>query len=138
KRSEGFIAAFTAVCTLLIGIQEGILIGVVASMVNILYRYSNPHVAELGLIPGTRTFMNLKRNPEAEPIENILVLRVDASFSFVNAEFFRDFILEKSSERNKSTHYVIIDGSSINTLDTTATDLLESMIKTLGNWDIEL
>src|SRR5699024_6674366 len=29
KRSEGFIAAFTAVCTLLIGIQEGILIGVV-------------------------------------------------------------------------------------------------------------
>ena len=138
KKSDGFIAIFTAVCTLMIGIQEGILLGVVASMVNILYRYSNPHVAELGLIPGTRTFMSLERNPEAKPVENILVLRVDASFSFVNAEFFRDYILEKSRERNKSTRYVIIDGSSINTLDTTAAELLESMIKTLNNWNIEL
>lgn len=138
NRSEGFIAVFTAVCILLIGIQEGILLGVVASMVNILYKYSHPNVAELGIIPGTRTFMDLERNPEAKPVENILILRVDASFSFVNAEFFRDFILEKSRKRNKNTQYVIIDGSSINTLDTTAADLLNSMIKTLKNWDIEL
>ena len=138
KRSEGLIAVFTAVCTLLIGIQEGILLGVVASMLNILYKYSRPNVAELGVIPGSRLYQNMDRHPEAKPIEGILILRVDASFSFINAEFFRDFILEKSRERNKSTHYVIIDGSSINTLDTTATDQLTSMITTLRNWDIEL
>ncbi len=138
KRTEGFIAVFTAVCTLLIGIQEGILLGVVASMVNILYRYSRPNVAELGLIPGTRLYKNLSRNPDAKPIDSILILRVDASFSFVNAEFFRDYILEKSRDRNKSTRFVIIDGSSINTLDTTAADQLKSMITTLRNWDIEL
>jgi SulP family sulfate permease len=138
KRSEGFIAVFTAACTLLIGIQEGILLGVVASMLNILYKYSRPNVAELGIIPGTRLFQNIDRNPEAQAIEEILILRVDASFSFVNAEFFRDFILEKSRERNESTHYVIIDGSSINSLDTTAIDQLKSMITTLQNWDIEL
>ncbi len=138
KRTEGLIAVFTAVCTLLIGIQEGILLGVVASMVNILYRYSRPNVAELGLIPGTRLYKNLNRNPEAKPIDSILILRVDASFSFVNAEFFRDYILDKSRDRNKSTRFVIIDGSSINTLDTTAADQLKSMITTLRNWDIEL
>jgi SulP family sulfate permease len=33
---------------------------------------------------------------------------------------------------------VIIDGSTINILDTTATDKLKSMITTLENWDIEL
>lgn len=138
KRSEGLIAVFTAACTLLIGIQEGILLGVVVSMLNILYHYSRPNVAELGIIPGTRLFQNLARNPEAKTIDGILILRVDASFSFVNAEFFRDFILEKSRERNESTRFVIIDGSSINTLDTTATDLLRSMTTTLRNWDIEL
>ena len=138
KKSEGLIAVFTAVSTLLIGIQEGILLGVVASMLNILYKYSRPNVAELGIIPGTRLFQNLERNPEAKTIEGVLILRVDASFSFVNAEFFRDYILEKSQERNKTTHYVVIDGSSINTLDTTAAEQLQSMITTLRNWDIEL
>lgn len=138
KRSEGLIAVFTAVCTLLIGIQEGILLGIVASMLNILYRYSRPNVAELGIIPGTRLFKNLNRNPEAKTIDGILILRVDASFSFVNADFFRDYILEKSRERNKTTHFVVIDGSSINTLDTTAVDQLKSMATTLRNWDIEL
>ena len=138
KRSEGLIATFTALCTLLIGIQEGILLGVVASMLHILYKYSRPNVAELGLIPGTRLFKNIERNPEAKPIDGLMILRVDASFSFINADFFRDYILEKSRERNESTHYVIIDGSTINILDTTATDKLKSMITTLNNWNIEL
>ncbi len=138
KRSEGFIAIFTAVCTLFIGIQEGILLGIIASMIHILYKYSRPSVAELGIIPGTRLFKNLNRNPEAQPINRLLILRVDASFSFINADFFRDYIVEKSRERNEETRFVIIDGSTINTLDTTAIDILKSMISTLKTWDIEL
>ncbi|HET6528929.1 MAG TPA: STAS domain-containing protein, partial [Balneolaceae bacterium] len=138
KKSEGFIAVLTAICTLLIGIQEGILVGVVASMVNILLKYSRPTVAELGLIPGTRLFANMERNPDTKTIDGVLILRVDASFSFVNAEFFRDYILEKTHQRNESTRFVIIDGSSINSLDTTATDQLKSMVGILKNWNIEL
>lgn len=138
KRSEGLIAMFTAACTLLIGIQEGILMGVVASMLNILYKYSRPSVAELGIIPGTRLYKNIDRNPEAKPIDGILILRVDASFSFINADFFRDYVLEKSQARTDSTKYVIIDGSTINSLDTTAIDQLKSMATTLRNWDMEL
>jgi SulP family sulfate permease len=138
KKSEGFIAIFTAVCTLFIGIQEGILLGVVASMINILYKYSRPNVAELGLIPGTRLFRNINRNNDARHIEGVLILRVDASFSFINADFFRDFIIEKTRERNNNTRHVIIDGSTINTLDTTALDQIKSMTSTLQNWDIEL
>lgn len=138
KTSEGVIATFTFFCTLVVGIQEGILLGIAASMLTMLYKYSRPAVAELGVIPGTRIFKNLNRNPEAQRIDGILILRVDASFSFINAEFFRDFILEKSKEHSKDTRFVVIDGSSINLLDTTATDSLKSIIKTLAKWDMEL
>ncbi|SMO33922.1 SulP family inorganic anion transporter [Fodinibius sediminis] len=138
KKSEGFIAIFTAVCTLFIGIQEGILLGIVASMVNILYKYSRPNVAELGLIPGTHLFQNIDRQSNAQRIKGIIILRVDASFSFINADFFRDYIVKKTREKNSHTKYVIIDGSTINTLDTTAIDQLKSMATTLRNWDIEL
>lgn len=138
KKSEGYIAIFTAVCTLFIGIQEGILLGVVASMVNILYKYSRPNVAELGLIPGTHLFQNIDRKSNAQRINGVIILRVDASFSFINADFFRDYIVKKTREKNNYTRYVVIDGSTINTLDTTALDQLKSMATTLKNWDIEL
>lgn len=138
KKSEGGIAIFTFLCTLLIGIQEGILLGIGASMLTLLYKYSRPAVAELGIMPDTRVFKNIERNKEATRIDGILILRVDASFSFINADFFRDFILEKSDENHPKTKFVIINGSSINMLDTTATDALKSIFKTLQGWDMEL
>lgn len=138
KKSDGAIAIFTFFCTLVIGIQEGILLGVGASMITLLYKYSRPAVAELGLIPNTRVYKNLIRNEKAQRIEGVLILRVDASFSFINADFFRDFILEKSDDQHDYTRYVVIDGSSINMVDTTAIDSLKSIIKTLQSWDMEL
>jgi len=138
RKSEGGIAIFTFLSTLLVGIQEGILLGIGASMLLMLYKISRPSVAELGVIPNTRSFKNLERNPDAKQIEGILILRIDASFSFMNAEFFRDFILEKSEEQERKTRYVIIDGSSINLLDTTAVESLVSVIKTLRNWNMDL
>lgn len=138
RKSEGGIAIFTFLATLFIGIQDGILLGVGVSMLYMLYKVSRPSVAELGVLPNTRSFKNLERNPEAKRIDDILILRIDASFSFINAEFFRDFIIGKSKEQNKETRYVIIDGSSINMLDTTAIESLVSIIKTLKHWDIEL
>jgi len=45
KKSEGGIALFTFLSTLFIGIQEGILLGVAASMITLLYKNSRPAVA---------------------------------------------------------------------------------------------
>ncbi|MEX2601093.1 MAG: sulfate permease [Balneolaceae bacterium] len=138
RKSEGGIALFTFFCTLFIGIQEGILLGIGVSMLVMLVKVSRPDVAELGVIPNTRSFKNLKRNPDARRIDGILILRIDASFSFMNAEFFRDFILEKSRQQSPDTRHVIIDGSSMNMLDTTAIDSLISIIKTLRQWEMDL
>ncbi len=138
RRSEGGIAVFTFVATLMIGIQEGILLGIGVSMLMMIYKMSRPTVAELGVLPDTHSFKNIERNPNATRIEGILILRIDASFSFINAEFFRDFILSKSKNQDKETRYVIIDGSSINHLDTTAIDSMISVIKTLRKWDMDL
>ncbi len=135
---EGYIAVLTALCTLIIGIQEGILTGVLASLLYTLYTYTRPHVAELGLIPGTRLFQDIKRNDHALRIKKVLIIRIDASFSYMNADYFRDIILEKSKNRERETKYVILDGSTINRLDTTAIEQMEIMIETLRNWGMDL
>ncbi len=138
KRRDGAVALFTALSVLAIGIQEGILMGVVATIVLVLYRVSRPNVAELGHVPGTRLFRDLDRFDQAVRIEGILVLRVDAAFSFANAEYFKDFILEKSEREGLQVEVVVIDGTSINDLDTTATDAIRSVIEALGESGIEL
>ena len=137
KERDGYIALFTAACTLFIGIQEGILLGIGASMIAVMYRISRPNVAELGHVPGTRLFRDLNRFDQAERINDVLVLRVDASFSFANAEYFKDFILESERE-GRDIRVVIIDGTSINDLDTTAVDALQSVSETLEDRGIDL
>jgi SulP family sulfate permease len=128
----------TAGSTLIIGIQEGILIGIGASMLFMLFRLSRPEVAELGHIPGTQIYQNLERKQQAKRFEEVIILRVDASFSFVNADYFKKFILEQSHKQRRDIHFVVIDGSSINDLDTTAIDSVATIVDTLRGWDIEL
>lgn len=138
KPIDAYIAIFTFLSVLLIGIQEGILMGIGASLVAVLYRSSRPNVAVLGHVQGSRTFRDVSKNPSATPIEEILILRFDTSLSFNNAEFIKDFIIQKSEEKSKKIRAVVIDAKSINDLDTTAIDALQSVAETLSDWDIEL
>jgi SulP family sulfate permease len=138
RRREGYIALFTAGCTLFIGIQEGILLGIGASIVSVLYRMSRPNAVELGHVHGTRQFRELGRFPQSVRLDEILLLRVDAAFSFANADYFTSFILENSKHQERPVEVVIVDGSSINALDTTAIDALISITERLEDADIEL
>jgi len=138
RRRDGYIALFTAFCTLFIGIQEGILLGIGASVVAVLFRISRPNVAELGHVPGTHLYRDMERFEQAVRLKDIMVLRVDASFSFANAEYFKDFILEKSEREGRNVEVVVVDGSSINDLDTTAIGALSSVVETLEEEGIEL
>lgn len=138
RRRDGLIALFTAACTLFIGIQEGILLGIGASVIAVLFRISRPNVAELGHVPGTRLFRDMERFDQAVRLKEIMVLRVDAAFSFANAEYFKDFILDKSEREGRPVKIVVVDGSSINDLDTTAIGALYSVVETLEDMGIEL
>lgn len=112
--------------------------GIGASLVAVIYRSSRPNVAVLGHVQGSRTFRDVTKNPAATPIEEILILRFDTSLSFNNAEFIKDFIIQKSEEKSKKIRAVVIDAKSINDLDTTAIDALQSVAETLSDWNIEL
>ncbi|MGM0442107.1 MAG: SulP family inorganic anion transporter [Elusimicrobiota bacterium] len=137
KRRDSIIAGITFITTLIIGIQEGILLGVVASLLALLYRQSNPNVVELGHLSGTRSFKDMDRFSDAHKLEKILILRIDASFSFNNVEVFKEYIFEKSRNHDDKLEAVIVDGSAINDLDTTALDAIEMIRNTLEKWDVE-
>jgi len=136
KRVEGWVAISTFGSTLVLGVEEGLLLGIGAAVVAVLYRQSRPHVAELGHLSATREFKNVERFAKAYPIEGLMILRIEAGFSFFNAQFLKEFILEKASDGN--VRAVVLDGGSINDLDTTALEALERVVETLEEQGIEI
>lgn len=123
KRIDGLIALLTFLATLILGIQNGVMVGIFASVVAIMLRISRPHVAELGLLPGTTVFRNLARNPTAERTPGLHIVRFDASLGFANADFLDEYLTGQALA-DPAVHTVLIDASSVNDLDLTAAAIL--------------
>jgi SulP family sulfate permease len=137
KRVDGVIALITFLTTIVFGVLAGIGIGVAASVFAVMYRISRPNLAVLGHIPGTRSYRDIKRNRRAVETEGVLMVRLDASFSFANADFVRDKVL-RFVKRKEDTRWVVLDGSGINDLDMTAAAILVDIAETLRGWGVEL
>ncbi|MGM0576926.1 MAG: SulP family inorganic anion transporter [Myxococcota bacterium] len=131
RRLEGWLAVLTLVATLFVGIEEGVLLGVLLSMGSMLYFASRPHIAELGRDPKTGAFRDLKFFPDARLIHGVIILRVDGALSFVNAEFIRDYVLQRLGLAPFPIRAVVLDGRGINGIDTTAVAALHALIDEL-------
>jgi high affinity sulfate transporter 1 len=82
-----FAAAGVALAgVLLMGVLDGVMIAVLASVVMLLGRAAQPHVAFLGRIPGTDRFSDVGRHPENEAIPGVLAFRVEASLVYFNVD----------------------------------------------------
>jgi MFS superfamily sulfate permease-like transporter len=79
-------AATALAGVLLLGILQGILLAALVSVLQILFRYSAPHVAYLGRNPGTQQFSDLLHHPENEPLAGIMAFRPEASLVYLNAD----------------------------------------------------
>ena len=80
---------------LVMGILDGVMIAVLASVLMLLRRAARPHVAFLGRIPGTNRFSDLARHPDNEPLPGLLVFRVQSSLLYFNV----DYVLETVRRR---------------------------------------
>jgi SulP family sulfate permease len=138
KRSDlvGLTIAFGA--TLLLGIERGMLVAIVASMLVVFARMSRPHTARLGRIPGTTSYRNLDRFPEASTTEGIHVIRIDAALSFVNAQFMKRLCLDEAVSIGTAPRVLVVDCSGINDIDATGADVLGEIITELDESPVTL
>lgn len=121
-----FIAAFFGV--LVFGTIYGVIIGVVLSFVNVVIRESDPPRTFLGVIPGRDGFFNMKSNPTAKPIKDVVIYRFRAGLFFANVTEFREDI---ENSIKPDTKCVIVDAGGISSIDTTGADTLEALYKSL-------
>ncbi len=127
KPFEGWIWVTTFLVTLFVGIQWGILIGAIFTLVLLLNRSSKPAIVELGYVKREKTFRNIKRYREAITSDEAVILRIDANLHFANISFVEEKVKEVLKTRKK-VKWLIIDMSGVNDVDTVSVDTLEEMI----------
>jgi SulP family sulfate permease len=114
---------------LLAGVEIGVLAGVAAALALHLWRTSQPHMAELGQMPGTEHFRNVRRHPVITS-PRVLSIRVDESLYFANARRTEDAIYDRALHCDGRRHVVLLC-SAINHIDASALDSLESLNRRL-------
>ena len=124
-RPDFTAVATTIALTLIMGVEVGVASGVGISILLHLYKTSRPHVAEVGLVPSTQHFRNVKRHVvETKP--RVLTLRVDESLYFVNARFLEDLVQSRVTA-GCDIKDVVLMFSSVNEVDFSALESLEAI-----------
>jgi high affinity sulfate transporter 1 len=119
------MVAFAAV--LLLGILKGVMVAVVVSLLLLIRRAANPHVAFLGRIPGTRIYSDMERNPDNEAVPGALVFRVEASLLYFNVEHVRDALWERIRSITGPLKLVVCDLSTSPVVDLAGARMLMTL-----------
>jgi SulP family sulfate permease len=136
--SKGDFAAVasTVAVTLLAGVEAGVSTGVLLSILLFLWKSSRPHIAEVGLVPGTQHFRNVLRH-KVYTVPEVLTIRVDESLYFANARFLEDYILARVTSDCPVKHVVLMC-SAVNAIDMSALESLEAINQRLKDMGITL
>jgi sulfate permease, SulP family len=125
SRADFAAVAVTIVVTLGLGVEAGVVAGVVLSLALFLYRTSRPHMAIVGLVPGTEHFRNVLRH-EVRTSPKVLSLRVDESLYFANARHLEDRLYDMVAARPELGHVVLMC-PAVNEIDASALESLEAI-----------
>ena len=130
SRADFAAVAATILLTLGFGVEVGVASGVVLSVLLHLAKTARPHVAEIGLVPGSQHFRNVMRH-EVQTDPAILNLRIDESLYFVNARFLEDLIRDRTAAAGPVRH-VVLQCAAVNEIDYSALETLEAVNRRLG------
>lgn len=136
-RADGLALAITFLVTILAGVEEGIIAGVVFAMIVFVRRTAYPEVAELGYVESEDAFLGVGSHPEALTFPQTLIVRFDARLYFANVPQLEDWLLSATAERPE-LELLVIDCRGVNGIDVTAIEGLENLISEYRSRGIEV
>ncbi len=108
-------------------VSAGLLLGVVLSLLALIWRTSTPKLSVLGRLPGTVFFRSTKHYPNATTDPSLLILRPDESIFFANAAGLRNAIRGHAFAARTSGQITILDVEMTNELDVPGVEMLEKL-----------
>lgn len=138
RRSDFLTLVVAVVATLVLGVERGIGVAVVASLVIVTWRIMSPHTAVLGRLPGGDVYRNVDRFPEAILTPGVEVIRFDMSLNYLNVEFARRRVRRLVREADPPPWAVVLDASGVNDVDVSAIEGLVDLLDELEDAGVQL
>jgi sulfate permease, SulP family len=133
-----FIITMIALSGVLVfGILKGVILAVLMSLLMLLRKASNPQISELGRIETSEHYSSIEHHPENKVIEGVLILRVESSIMYFNAEHILEAVNSKLEQR-KNIRLVIFDLSTSPFVDVSGSKMLVDLAKALEQKNIQI
>jgi high affinity sulfate transporter 1 len=126
SRWEFGVAMLVIAGELTLGVLQGIGLGVIVSLLLLIYRSSHPRGEVLGQLPGTEAYRYIGRHPEAITFPGLLLWRLGGDLFFASIGNVRED-LGQALALHQPRH-VLLDAEDVSMLDTSAADELLAFI----------
>ncbi|MGH0150461.1 UNVERIFIED_CONTAM: hypothetical protein FKN15_053145 [Acipenser sinensis] len=90
NKTDSIIWVVTCAASIILGLDLGLLAGLVFELATVVIRTQFPTCAALGNIPGTDIYKNIKDFKNIEELSGIKIFRCNAPIYFANMDFFKD------------------------------------------------
>lgn len=136
RRGDGAILAVTFLATLLVGVEPGLAVGIVFSLLVFVWRSANPHATELGRVVGTTRYRNVDRWP-TRTTDDVAIFRVDGPLFFANTKRLEDRVNGLVGGRPE-LRAVVLDAAATTDIDASGAHTLHELAADLDAAGIEL
>jgi SulP family sulfate permease len=136
---EFWLGIVTLTGVIVLDVLPGLIIGVVLSILLVVYRDSRIPLSVLGADPAVPgAFVDLERHPTAVAIPGVLVVRPDGTVYYVNAQSIQDTIESLLSSASEQVRAVIVDLDANDELDITSCEKLARLVHDLRQNNIQV
>jgi len=115
-RFDFWVAVAAIVGVLSVGVLAGVVVGVVLSLIWLVYVATRPPMPLLGREPGTQVFRDLDEHPGDETFPGVAVLRLDGGLFFATAEALENRI-RALAEEGGPLRAIVLDLEGVNFID---------------------
>lgn len=121
-----------------LGVLNGVLVAVAATLIFLLRAMMYPRDAMLGRIPGQQGFYKLHRSRAARPVPGFAVCLIEGNLLFFTADYLRDRFEAIVAALPPDTRWLMLDASAIVQVDSTGAAMLEEVRADLASRGIAL
>ena len=138
NRSEFWVGTIALLGVLTFGTLQGVLIGILLSMLVLIARSSRPNIPVLGRSPGSDIFHSLNQYPDSKTYPGLVILRFDGPLYFATANALRDKVREVTVGAAPPVTKVLIDMEGVNYIDLEGADMLNEIASHMKGAGVEI
>jgi high affinity sulfate transporter 1 len=137
RRSEFWVALITMLMVVFVGVEQGIILAIVLSLIDHTRRGYRPK--NVALVPADSGALNAQPiATRAQALPGLLIYRFTHSMYYANAEQLSEEITDLANNSEPPLRWLCLDASAVDDVDYSAADTLRSLFTILKDKGIRL